>query len=699
MPPAQQSAAGGFSQLARLGDQPPEIALRTLLAGGASITLRARVPQPKRKNSETAGDGAATVGPEGPARVEAAAGSLPAEGAPPDSIDDPHRSAAERAWTEQNALLAKLHVVAEDARTYEQDTGVHVLNIGFPLLSMPPGSFAASSGSASRRILAPIAFIPVSVTIKRGSVRGVEIACRGEGVDRVTPNAALFSWLDQQAGKGAVTASDLFADGDGADPWREIAGLTRLVCKTLDIATPDLFVERPAAATQPSAPLPTNAPGSIPAPNGADQPPAPAVGSTDGASSPAAAALKLSPAPRADEASDAPAVLMSAILGLFPMANQGLLRDMQEMAAQESQTGPVESFVRLGVTLDLSPAAIEGGPPATVEPRGRDFSDERLIASADPCQSRAVRLARQTRGLVIHGPPGTGKSQTITNIIGDHLARGERVLLVCEKRTALDVVANRLEAMGLRSLVAIVHDPRRDQRELYRELRQQLEDLPEARVEEQAEARLQKTDVALQRLHAELTAYHAALTRHDEATGASFHELVGRWLASAPASAADALKLDPATIKRLAGVRLVDFDAVEHGVHEMLRRAALVGWSTHPWRQPVGIQLSRFLSQPADLHRTALAACVEAAKAADDSIDPRVIPFDPGIDLARQAEARRDLAQRAAALFGAYRPPALGHWATRDELAAQGAGPGWWKPRPTFTCFGPRRSTPNWPSS
>jgi hypothetical protein len=38
----------------------------------------------------------------------------------------------------------------------------------------------------------------------------------------------------------------------------------------------------------------------------------------------------------------------------------------------------------------------------------------------------------------VHGPPGTGKSQTITNMIGDHLARGERVLLVCDKRTALD---------------------------------------------------------------------------------------------------------------------------------------------------------------------------------------------------------------------------------------------------------------------
>ena len=66
----------------------------------------------------------------------------------------------------------------------------------------------------------------------------------------------------------------------------------------------------------------------------------------------------------------------------------------------------------------------------------------------------------------IFGPPGTGKSQTITNIIGDHLARGQRVLFVCDKRTALDVVNNRMEHLGLGRLCAIVHDPQRDQRDL-----------------------------------------------------------------------------------------------------------------------------------------------------------------------------------------------------------------------------------------
>src|SRR5207302_9504627 len=135
---------------------------------------------------------------------------------------------------------------------------------------------------------------------------------------------------------------------------------------------------------------------------------------------------------------------------------------------------------------------------------------------ADPCQSRAVRLAKTCTTLVVHGPPGTGKSQTITNIVGDQLARGERVLIVSDKRSALDVVANRLRHLGLGALVGLVHDPQRDQRELYRALRQQLDELPEAESHPLAQRQLEQTDGELQRLHGEITKYAAALTGRDE---------------------------------------------------------------------------------------------------------------------------------------------------------------------------------------
>ena len=69
--------------------------------------------------------------------------------------------------------------------------------------------------------------------------------------------------------------------------------------------------------------------------------------------------------------------------------------------------------------------------------------------SADSSQLRAIRDAVAGRSFVLHGPPGTGKSQTITNIIANCLYRGKRVLFVSEKMAALEVVQRRLMSLGL----------------------------------------------------------------------------------------------------------------------------------------------------------------------------------------------------------------------------------------------------------
>ena len=69
--------------------------------------------------------------------------------------------------------------------------------------------------------------------------------------------------------------------------------------------------------------------------------------------------------------------------------------------------------------------------------------------SADSSQLRAIRDAVAGRSFVMHGPPGTGKSQTITNIIANALYMGKRVLFVSEKKAALEVVQKRLEEIGL----------------------------------------------------------------------------------------------------------------------------------------------------------------------------------------------------------------------------------------------------------
>ncbi len=77
--------------------------------------------------------------------------------------------------------------------------------------------------------------------------------------------------------------------------------------------------------------------------------------------------------------------------------------------------------------------------------------------SADSSQLAAVMAAADGHDFVLEGPPGTGKSQTITNIIANCLAAGKRVLFVAEKRAALDVVHRRLREDGLEPFCLELH--------------------------------------------------------------------------------------------------------------------------------------------------------------------------------------------------------------------------------------------------
>lgn len=87
-----------------------------------------------------------------------------------------------------------------------------------------------------------------------------------------------------------------------------------------------------------------------------------------------------------------------------------------------------------------------------------DYSEEEIlkILPADVTQEEVLLQSKTSRSLVVQGPPGTGKSQTIVNLIGDSLNENEKVLLVCEKRVALEVVYDMLKDLGLDFLSVIV---------------------------------------------------------------------------------------------------------------------------------------------------------------------------------------------------------------------------------------------------
>ena len=84
-------------------------------------------------------------------------------------------------------------------------------------------------------------------------------------------------------------------------------------------------------------------------------------------------------------------------------------------------------------------------------------SDIMLPISADSSQLEAIYEASNDKSFILHGPPGTGKSQTITNLIANALYKGKRVLFVAEKMAALTVVQRRLEAIGLAPFCLEIH--------------------------------------------------------------------------------------------------------------------------------------------------------------------------------------------------------------------------------------------------
>lgn len=89
----------------------------------------------------------------------------------------------------------------------------------------------------------------------------------------------------------------------------------------------------------------------------------------------------------------------------------------------------------------------------------RDFKPDEILTPirADASQFSAVAASMSGKSFVLHGPPGTGKSQTITNIIANAVYHGKNVLFVAEKMAALSVVKKRLDDIGIGDFCLELH--------------------------------------------------------------------------------------------------------------------------------------------------------------------------------------------------------------------------------------------------
>ncbi len=149
------------------------------------------------------------------------------------------------------------------------------------------------------------------------------------------------------------------------------------------------------------------------------------------------------------------AIAARKVLGTFSYAKLPMVTDLNAnldaivahdvISAIAGDRGTQLALVASGSRVDIT------------DPDRMSPDDEFLVLDADSSQSYAINAAVAGQSLVLSGPPGTGKSQTIANLIATFVARGQSVLFVAEKRAAISAVLNRLTGVGLGGLVLDLH--------------------------------------------------------------------------------------------------------------------------------------------------------------------------------------------------------------------------------------------------
>ncbi len=174
-------------------------------------------------------------------------------------------------------------------------------------------------------------------------------------------------------------------------------------------------------------------------------------------------------------------VTEDVFLSVFAFSKLAMRNDLQSLK-KEGTGNPV-----ILAMTDAQSQSMVSAPPSALPALPEDLSGGRLddlleirdqyaVLPADYSQLKTIRAVRSGQNLVVHGPPGTGKSQTIANMIGTLLGEGKTVLFVSEKSAALDVVKTRLEDNQLGVFCLDLHSERGRKANVYDQLRSAVED-------------------------------------------------------------------------------------------------------------------------------------------------------------------------------------------------------------------------------
>ena len=208
------------------------------------------------------------------------------------------------------------------------------------------------------------------------------------------------------------------------------------------------------------------------------------------------------------------------VVSHFSFHKEVMYRDLEANAEEIADHPIVGALVHgseEGSSLDFEPMADE-----LIDEHGKPEHGATVLP-ADATQRQCITASAAGHSFVMDGPPGTGKSQTIANMIAENIASGRTVLFVSEKAAALDVVETRMRQIGLGDYTLELHSHKATRKEVAQELARALTHHP------QASADMPASELAnLARRRAELSARSAAANEIREPLGRSLNNVIGR---------------------------------------------------------------------------------------------------------------------------------------------------------------------------
>ena len=209
-----------------------------------------------------------------------------------------------------------------------------------------------------------------------------------------------------------------------------------------------------------------------------------------------------------------------------------------------------------------------------------------LIHDADSSQHSALIDALDGRNLVIEGPPGTGKSQTITNLIALAVSNEKTVLFVSEKLAALEVVRRRLDQAGLGLFCLELHSHKTDKRKLLDELEERLEASQSLKPPKD----LNEKKTLLRRHREQLVEYVELINKPFSALGHTAFDVIWRRERLRQELSFDPSLVEKIVINRDQTTQLADFELDcelldVYGRHLTELRKHFPDLQKHPWRQ------------------------------------------------------------------------------------------------------------------